>query len=222
MTIHRFMQNPKKQPHHIRHNVSDAFIFLSRLTAINCNFTVSIVAFMPPSSGGPNAANPFLPYPTSSNNFMPYPPNSFGNFPTPYPPATSSNNPSGGAGYPPYIPPGSPGYNNMYGSVRITIRNINVFPSNDFKSFHLQNNNPSNDGTTTITEEHIKASLVSAVEDKFRRRIQERVNQYQAEMETLNRTKQELLDGRNKINDIVSKLEREEVCQWFRFCGRNC
>lgn len=102
----------------------------------------------------------------------------------------------------------------MYGSVRITNRNINVLPSNDFKSFHLQNNNPSNDGTTTITEEHIKASLVSAVEDKFRRRIQERVNQYQAEMETLNRTKQELLDGRNKINDIVSKLEREEVCQF--------
>lgn len=74
-----------------------------------------------------------------------------------------------------------------------------------------QTNNSSNDGTNTITEEHIKASLVSAVEDKFRRRIQERVNQYQAEMETLNRTKQELTDGRAKINDIISKLEREEV-----------
>lgn len=62
----------------------------------------------------------------------------------------------------------------------------------------------------TITEEHIKASLISAVEDKLRRRIQERVNQYQAEMETLNRTKHELKEGRNKINDIVTKLEREE------------
>lgn len=74
-----------------------------------------------------------------------------------------------------------------------------------------QTNNTPNDGTNTITEEHIKASLVSAVEDKFRRRIQERVNQYQAEMETLNRTKQELNDGRAKINDIIAKLEREEV-----------
>lgn len=62
----------------------------------------------------------------------------------------------------------------------------------------------------TITEEHIKASLISAVEDKLRRRIQERVNQYQAEMDTLNRTTHELKEGRNKINEITSKLEREE------------
>lgn len=64
----------------------------------------------------------------------------------------------------------------------------------------------------TITEEHIKASLISAVEDKLRRRIQERVNQHQAEMDTLNRTKHELNEGRAKINDIITKLEREEVC----------
>lgn len=63
----------------------------------------------------------------------------------------------------------------------------------------------------TITEEHIKASLISAVEDKLRRRIQERVNQHQAEMDTLNRTKHELNEGRAKINEIISKLEREEV-----------
>lgn len=68
------------------------------------------------------------------------------------------------------------------------------------------------DGTNTITEEHIKASLVSAVEDKLRRRIQERVNQHQAEMETLNRTKHELLEGKAKIADIINKLEKEEVC----------
>lgn len=30
-------------------------------------------------------------------------------------------------------------------------------------------------------------------------------------MQTLNRTKQELNEGRAKINDIVAKLEREEV-----------
>lgn len=63
----------------------------------------------------------------------------------------------------------------------------------------------------TITEEHIKASLLSAVEDKLRRRIQERVNQHQAEMETLNRTAHELMEGRAKINEIISRLEREEV-----------
>lgn len=73
----------------------------------------------------------------------------------------------------------------------------------------LQPNANANSGT--ITEEHIKASLISAVEDKLRRRIQERVNQCHAEIQTLNRTKQELNEGRLKINDILSKLEREEV-----------
>lgn len=66
--------------------------------------------------------------------------------------------------------------------------------------------------TGTITEEHIKASLISAVEDKLRRRMQERVNQCQAEIQTLKRTKQELTEGRSKINEITGKLEREEVC----------
>lgn len=65
----------------------------------------------------------------------------------------------------------------------------------------------------TITDEHIKASLISAVEDKLRRRIQERCNQHQAEMDTLNRTKHELLEGRAKINEIVMRLEKEEVCE---------
>lgn len=72
----------------------------------------------------------------------------------------------------------------------------------------------------TITDEHIKASLISAVEDKLRRQIQERCNQHQAEMDTLNRTKHELLEGRAKINEIVMRLEKEEVCQFiFRFDG---
>jgi len=49
------------------------------------------------------------------------------------------------------------------------------------------------------------------VEDKLRRRIQEKVNQYQAEIETLNRTKQELVEGSSKIDAIITRLEREQV-----------
>lgn len=66
-------------------------------------------------------------------------------------------------------------------------------------------------GTGTITEEHIKASLISAVEDKMRRRIQEKVNQCQAEIQTLKRTKQELMEGQSKLGEIMKKLERDEV-----------
>lgn len=53
-------------------------------------------------------------------------------------------------------------------------------------------------------------SLMSAVEDKLRRRIQEKANQCQAEIQTLRRTKMELLEGQTKIDDIIGKLEREE------------
>lgn len=63
----------------------------------------------------------------------------------------------------------------------------------------------------TITEEHIKASLISAVEDKLRRRIQERVNQHEDEMIALRRTKHDLNESRAKINEVIASLEREEV-----------
>jgi len=45
----------------------------------------------------------------------------------------------------------------------------------------------------------------------MRRRIQEKVNQSQAEIQTLKRTKQELLEGQTKLGEIMKKLERDEV-----------
>ncbi|XP_016966864.1 tumor susceptibility gene 101 protein [Drosophila biarmipes] len=143
-----------------------------------------------PQPGGPGGSNAFLPYPTAGGagggNFPPYPTGSnFG----PYPPTGAG--PAGPSGYPPYMnfpQPGGAGYPPAAGY------------------------NPSNPSSTgTITEEHIKASLISAVEDKLRRRIQEKVNQYQAEIETLNRTKQELVEGSAKIDAIITRLEREQV-----------
>lgn len=75
---------------------------------------------------------------------------------------------------------------------------------------------PSNPSSTgTITEEHIKASLISAVEDKLRRRLQEKVNQYQAEIDTLNRTKMELVEGSAKIDSIIARLKKDEVLFLF-------
>ncbi|XP_053955044.1 tumor susceptibility gene 101 protein [Anastrepha ludens] len=134
----------------------------------------------------------YPPYPTAnaggSGTFPPYPP--AGNF-GPYPPYPTGGNPFAGnasaGGYPPYMNfPQVPGYNSGYNSTT-----------------------PSSTGT--ITEEHIKASLISAVEDKLRRRLQEKVNQYQAEIETLNRTKQELVEGSSKIDNVIARLNREEV-----------
>ncbi|XP_011181347.1 tumor susceptibility gene 101 protein [Zeugodacus cucurbitae] len=136
----------------------------------------------------------YPPYPTSGAGvagvFPPYPPaNNFGPYP-PYPTGGNSsvaNASTSAGGYPPYMNfPQGPGYNSGY-------------------------NSSTTSSTGTITEEHIKASLISAVEDKLRRRLQEKVNQYQAEIETLNRTKQELVEGSSKIDNVIARLVREEV-----------
>jgi ESCRT-I complex subunit TSG101 len=63
----------------------------------------------------------------------------------------------------------------------------------------------------TISEEHIRASLLSAVEDKLRRRLREQFSQIQAELETLRRTEQELTQGKDKLDDILARLEKEQV-----------
>ncbi|XP_055528799.1 tumor susceptibility gene 101 protein [Wyeomyia smithii] len=137
----------------------------------------------------PYPTQSFMPQPPTSNQnqFCPYPAQSqFPPYPVGGPGGYAGYNQAGGS-YPPYIPPGMPtagGYNAGY--------------------------NPTPQGTGTITEEHIKASLVSAVEDKLKRRIQEKVNQCQAEIQTLKRTQQELNEGQSKINDIIGKLERDE------------
>ncbi|XP_023164137.1 tumor susceptibility gene 101 protein [Drosophila hydei] len=145
-----------------------------------------------PQPGGPSASNQFLPYPNatgaSGGNFPPYPTGG-GNF-MPYPPTGGQSGSS--AGYPPYMNYPQPG--GYPGGVGYNPAGVTT---------------PSSTGT--ITEEHIKASLISAVEDKLKRRIQEKVNQYQAEIETLNRTKQELVEGSVKIDAIVARLEREEI-----------
>lgn len=134
----------------------------------------------------PGAANQFNPSFPQTSNFPPYPNSNFsGGFPA-YPPSSGAQNT-------PY-PPGN-----------------SFMPGMQTGGFNSpgQNNNAS--GTGTITEEHIKASLISAVEDKMRRRIQEKVNQCQAEIQTLRRTKQELMEGQSKLGEIMKKLERDEV-----------
>ena len=141
-------------------------------------------SFMPqPGGGGPqNQYNPS--FPQQPTNFPPYPGSNFQGYPS------YQLNP--GANNTPYPPGGFPS-----------------MPNNMQTGF---NSSPSqNSGTGTITEEHIKASLISAVEDKMRRRIHEKVNQCQAEIQTLKRTKQELMEGQTKLGDIMKKLERDEV-----------
>lgn len=70
---------------------------------------------------------------------------------------------------------------------------------------------PSTGSGGTITEEHIRASLLSAIGDKLRRRLREQFSQLQAELETLRRTQQELSSGSVRLSDLLQKLQKEKA-----------
>lgn len=142
-----------------------------------------ISPFMPQPSG--------YPYPQVSSsqtgfpNFTSYPTTSnlpYPSFGTPYPGSATSN----GA---PFSPPNATPY---------PPANSGGYPGTDIAG-------------GTITEEHIKASLLSAVEDKLRRRLKEQSQQSQAELETLRRTQQELREGKTRLEDILKRLQRERA-----------
>lgn len=63
----------------------------------------------------------------------------------------------------------------------------------------------------TITEEHIKASLLSAIEDKVRRRFNEQMAQNKAELDILQHSQRELTLGKNKLDTIMTKLNKEKA-----------
>lgn len=66
-------------------------------------------------------------------------------------------------------------------------------------------------GTGTIKDEHIRESLLTAIEEKLMRRMKEQFQQNQAEMETLKRTQEELKQGKAKLDNILSRLEKEQA-----------
>ncbi|KAI4495880.1 hypothetical protein M0802_008286 [Mischocyttarus mexicanus] len=159
------------------------------------NATYPIQPFMPVPSPGPTV---------SGGGFMPYPPNSQyntgNNIYPPYPTSVTSNIPypgygmyqGGGLNYP------GQGHSGPY-----------PYPPATQPSPTVPGSSGGSSGT--ITEEHIRASLVSAVEDKLRRRLREQFSQLQAELETLRRTQQELNSGSAYLSELFEKLNKERA-----------
>ncbi|XP_043512845.1 tumor susceptibility gene 101 protein [Frieseomelitta varia] len=157
----------------------------------------------------PYPVQPFMPVPASGThipgtNFPPYPQNS---------------QYAGGSNiYPPYMSTTSSGfpYQGSYSSYGGSTSN---YPSQGCTgSFPYPPSTqpsptvPATAGASgTITEEHIRASLLSAVEDKLRRRLKEQFSQLLAELETLRRTQQELSSGSDHLSELFSKLKREQT-----------
>jgi len=139
---------------------------------------------------------------------------------TGYPPyaATPGYPPQGqSSGYPPYqnvgYPPGGgyPPANNYYPPAGA---NAGYQPSGNAGyppyTAGSQSGGTRPNTASSIGSEHIKASILSAVEDKVRRRLREDISQGQAECDSLKRTQEELNEGQNKLNNMLAKIKNEE------------
>ncbi|KAK5642806.1 hypothetical protein RI129_008973 [Pyrocoelia pectoralis] len=145
--------------------------------------------FARPKDDLPYQRSPYMPQqpPAGGSSFMP--------FPTPYPPA------GGFSGYPPY-PPTNTGFPQY--------PNYPSYPSYTASNFDNPAVPPMSGGTGTIKEEHIRESLLTAIEEKLMRRMKEQFQQSQAELDTLRRTQDELKQGKAKLDAILARLEKEE------------
>ncbi len=65
--------------------------------------------------------------------------------------------------------------------------------------------------TNTITDEHIRASLMSAIEDKIRRKINDQTAMCHDEIEILSQTQRELNQGKSKLDQMFENLDKEKV-----------
>lgn len=75
---------------------------------------------------------------------------------------------------------------------------------------------PSRDGT--ISEDTIRASLISAVSDKLRWRMKEEMDRAQAELNALKRTEEDLKKGHQKLEEMVTRLDQEVVSNLMNSC----
>ncbi|KAL1456506.1 hypothetical protein WDU94_001233 [Cyamophila willieti] len=167
----------------------------------------------------PGAANN-TPYPTQS--YMPMPGSNmntpYPGYPTPGYPGYNPNaaaNPQGSM-YPPYpSQPGTAGMSSYPPNMPYPYQPPGgSTPATPYPMPTPNPAPPSNTGNTssgTITDEHIKMSLKSAVEDKIRRKMNEQTTQAQEEIEILKETQNELNRGKYKLSKIFERIEKEKV-----------
>ncbi|XP_052807205.1 tumor susceptibility gene 101 protein-like [Mya arenaria] len=186
----------------------------------------------PPPSQPPRYPGGNTPYPASGGYGMPMP--GVSGPQASYPSNTPYPNPGGypaspGTGYPGqfsgYNPPASgyQGYPSSYPSTTATSSypsnppypSSTPYSSSSASSYPTTESTASNynniSGTSTVTEEHLKASLLSAVEDKMRRSLRETFQQAQAEMDVLYKTQADLLKGKDKLEQMMADLDKEKV-----------
>ncbi|XP_033627442.1 tumor susceptibility gene 101 protein-like [Asterias rubens] len=164
----------------------------------------------PPAGHQPAASQP--PYPAGGGYNMPMP------MPTPQ----GSSQPGFNANYPPsssYQPPAQyPGSYPNAGQYQGSSQPPSYpyppsQPPQGGQAYPTTSDLPTGTShkNSEISEDDIKASIRSAVEDKLKRRLQDTYDGLQAEIDSLAVTKEKLKTGQQKLEDIISKLETEQV-----------
>nr|XP_054775007.1 tumor susceptibility gene 101 protein-like [Lytechinus pictus] len=128
-----------------------------------------------------------------------------------YPPSTSYHPPAiGGSGFNPGYPGSSsyPGYPYQQGQSTPGQQNQSYNPTSTTTA-STTGSHPPVANQTSLSDDAIKASLQSAVEDKLKRKLKENSEKFQAEMDSLTATKEKLKNGQRKLEDIINQLESE-------------
>lgn len=172
-------------------------------------------ASMPmPSLGAPGTTSPYPPYPAAGGyphqNYPPYPSQPGVGYPPSsnfnYPPASGySPSSSSFPGQPQQFPTpfGGYGVNPPYPGNQTAFAGTQGSPATATSTIP--------GGTGTVTEEHLRASLLSAVEDKMKRKLREIFAQAQAEMDVLKKTEADLTKGKEKLEQMMKDLEQEKT-----------
>lgn len=172
------------------------------------SFPSNMPGYMPMPGVGPN-----LPYPTqqppATSGYPPYPtqPPAYPPTSTPYPvyPPTSTTGthppipPIGGAYPPPYTA----------GMPYTPYPPVTSNPSTQTSA--TETSTTSATSTGTITEEHIRASLISAVSDRVRAKLRDSYGGCQAEVSVLRQQQADLNEGKTKLEGLINKLDQEQT-----------
>lgn len=118
------------------------------------------------------------------------------------PPLPSSYYPSGSNGV-------NPAQNNRPGASGSTsATSMPTPPSNMYPFSSEPYPSPDNNGCT-ITGKHIRASLLSAVEDRLKFRFRKRAHQLEDEIEVLKKTSADLNRGKRQLDETKERMQRE-------------
>lgn len=172
---------------------------------------------MPTAGGYPPYQAPPYPSQSQSGSYPPvaYPPHTTAGG---YPPSGNFGYPSSG-GYPPIMPSGYPPNQSAQFPVPYGGYGSNpAYPSSQTSFAGAQGSSGTAGlpglpaaGTGTVTEEHLRVSLMSAVEDKMKRKLKEFFAQAQAEMDVLKKTEADLTKGKEKLDKMIKDLEQEKM-----------